>query len=306
MSSNIHGINFDNQTVTAKDHGHLFQCVIEDGILSGCGLSFSGTSLVIAPGYFLVAGREMKLTANTNVTIAGATSGFARVLLTIDLSKVATEELFEQANFELQYANSVAAFPELNQEEVNSTGTVYQFPLCVVSLGTSGIAAIESSAGAAAVRIPLIVADMIASAAVTTGKIASGAVTSGKIGTGAVGTEKLADSAVTAAKIANGAVGSDELAAGAVTSAKLGDASVSAAKLGAASVETAKIADGAITTAKLASAAVTIAKGGTGSSNGSTGLKNLLAAGNMILSSYQYGTALPAAGTAGRLFFKKV
>ena len=54
--SNIHGINFDNQTVTAKDHGHLFHCVIVDGIMSGCELSFSGTSLVITPGYLLVGG----------------------------------------------------------------------------------------------------------------------------------------------------------------------------------------------------------------------------------------------------------
>ena len=63
MSSSIHGVNFDNQTVTAKDHGHLFHCVIVDGIMSGCELSFSGTSLVITPGYLLIGGREMKLTA---------------------------------------------------------------------------------------------------------------------------------------------------------------------------------------------------------------------------------------------------
>ena len=37
-----------------------------------------------------------------------------------------------------------------------------------------------------------------------------------------------------------------------------------------------------------------------------TGLKNLLAAGNTILSSYQYGSSLPSAGTKGRLFFKTV
>ena len=53
-------------------------------------------------------------------------------------------------------------------------------------------------------------------------------------------------------------------------------------------------------------AAVTVGQGGTGSTNGATGLKNLLAAGNTVLSSYQYGTSLPSAGTAGRIFFKKV
>ena len=51
---------------------------------------------------------------------------------------------------------------------------------------------------------------------------------------------------------------------------------------------------------------VPITKGGTGASNGSTGLANLLAAGNMVLSTYQYGDELPAAGTLGRVFFKRV
>ena len=50
-----------------------------------------------------------------------------------------------------------------------------------------------------------------------------------------------------------------------------------------------------------------VAQGGTGSSNGATGLNNLLKAGNTVLSSYQYGTTLPTSGfTAGRIFFKKV
>jgi cytoskeletal protein RodZ len=46
--------------------------------------------------------------------------------------------------------------------------------------------------------------------------------------------------------------------------------------------------------------------GGHGASNGSEGLKNLLAAGPMVLSSYQYGDTLPAPGTPGRIFFLKV
>lgn len=49
-----------------------------------------------------------------------------------------------------------------------------------------------------------------------------------------------------------------------------------------------------------------IAKGGTNASNGATGLKNLFAAGATVLSSYQYGDTLPAAGTKGRIFFKRL
>ena len=51
---------------------------------------------------------------------------------------------------------------------------------------------------------------------------------------------------------------------------------------------------------------VPMSKGGTGAQNGSEGLKNLLAAGPMVLSPYQYGDTLPEPGTPGRIFFLKV
>ena len=51
---------------------------------------------------------------------------------------------------------------------------------------------------------------------------------------------------------------------------------------------------------------VPVSNGGTGSNNGAMGLANLLSAGNMVLSAYQYGDELPAAGTLGRVFFKRV
>lgn len=61
--------------------------------------------------------------------------------------------------------------------------------------------------------------------------------------------------------------------------------------------------------AKASGAIEGVATGGTGSSNGATGLKNLFAAGATVLTegtSYQYGDSLPPFGTKGRIFFKKV
>ena len=49
-----------------------------------------------------------------------------------------------------------------------------------------------------------------------------------------------------------------------------------------------------------------IENGGTNSSDGAEGLANLFAAGETILSSFQYGDELPPAGTKGRIFFKRV
>lgn len=377
MSTSIHGINFDNQTVTAKDHGRLFQCTIEDGIISGCELSFSGSSLMITPGYFIAAGREMKLTAATAVIIDGATSGYARVLISIDLAQTATTDAFEQASFVIDYATTATGFPSLTQEDVNGTGRLYEFPLCIVALGAAGISSIYSSADAANVRIPLVVADMIASGAVTAAKIGTSAVSSAKIATSAVTETKIASGAVTAAKLATDAVTADKIQASAVINTKIADAAVSTVKIADAAVTAAKLADGSISTAKLASGAATVAKGGTGrttltanyvlvgngtsaitmvtpstsgyilmsngtssapsfkaqsnitavgtitsgtwngtaialtkggtgATSGAAGLKNLFAAGNTILSSYQYGSSLPSAGNAGRLFFKTV
>ena len=49
-----------------------------------------------------------------------------------------------------------------------------------------------------------------------------------------------------------------------------------------------------------------IKNGGTNASDGATGLANLFASGNTVLSSYQYGDELPEAGTVGRIFFKRL
>lgn len=52
--------------------------------------------------------------------------------------------------------------------------------------------------------------------------------------------------------------------------------------------------------------ALPVESGGTGAKNGADGLANLFASGATVLSSYQYGDTLPAAGTKGRIFFKKL
>lgn len=54
------------------------------------------------------------------------------------------------------------------------------------------------------------------------------------------------------------------------------------------------------------SSAVPIAKGGTGSTDGATGLKNLFAAGYTVISDKQCGVEFPADAPDGTLFFKEV
>ena len=56
---------------------------------------------------------------------------------------------------------------------------------------------------------------------------------------------------------------------------------------------------------EIANRVTPIENGGTGSDDGSIGLKNLFASGVTILSSNQYGDELPPAGNVGRIFFKR-
>lgn len=155
----IKGVNFDNQLVTAKQHGALFASAFHDGILSGMELSFTGSVLTVAGGYCTVCGREIQLTGAETISVSG-TTGYARILVQIDLSQTATTSDFSQVSLVTQYAASLSEFPALTQDDVNSTsGTIYQTVLCVLALGTDGIASIASQAGTAAHRISAGTAD---------------------------------------------------------------------------------------------------------------------------------------------------
>ena len=59
-------------------------------------------------------------------------------------------------------------------------------------------------------------------------------------------------------------------------------------------------------TVELNPGVVSMISGGTGATDGATGLKNLFAAGATVLSHHQYGDTLPDPGTPGRIFFKRV
>lgn len=143
--SNFAGVTFAEQKVTPSYDAVVRRAGLTDGILSGCLLSYSGSTLTMAAGSLLAAGRQIHHTAASNWAVVDATSGYARLVLTIDLTQAATKDSFEQISAEIQYASSVNGFSSLTQNDINGTGTKYQVAVCVVSLGTGGISGIVSS-----------------------------------------------------------------------------------------------------------------------------------------------------------------
>ena len=144
MSEYFQGVTFANQNVSPVDDAVLRRRLLSDGILTGCELTYAGYTLTMASGYLIACGRQIRRPTAQNWAISDATSGYARVLMTIDLTSTATEEVFDQVNTAVEYATAEDGFPALIQDDINATGSQYQVALAVVSLGTGGITGIVS------------------------------------------------------------------------------------------------------------------------------------------------------------------
>lgn len=152
------GITFANQKITPSDDGRLYGAMLADGILTGCGITFAAATLSVAAGSLLIGTRELRTSGET-LSVTGATSGYARIVIDIDLTRAATKTSFEQAQFQIQYAASLDAFAALEQQDINTAGTHYQAAFCVLSLGTAGITGVVSSLTSARVGVAQLTND---------------------------------------------------------------------------------------------------------------------------------------------------
>ena len=136
------GVTFAKQKVAPSDDALIRRAILPDGKLSGCAISYSGSTLTMASGHLMVCGRQIRHPSAQNWAVVDATSGFARLVLTIDLTRTASKEVFDQVTTAIEYASAEDGFVELEQSDINVSGTRYQVTLCVVSLGTGGITGI--------------------------------------------------------------------------------------------------------------------------------------------------------------------
>lgn len=143
------GVTFANQTVTPADDALVRRALLGDGILTGCEFSYSGYTLTMRSGALIVCGRQIRHPSAQNWAVVGAKTGYARLVLDIDLTKSSTAQLFEQVTTSLEYASAEDGFTALTQENINVSGSHYQAALCVVSLGDAGITGIVDQMDAA-------------------------------------------------------------------------------------------------------------------------------------------------------------
>lgn len=144
MSANFTGVTFPNQKVTPANDAVIRRAIFDDGILTGCDLSYSGSTLTMTAGQLMICGRQIIHPSSQNWTVTEATSGYARLVLTIDVTRTSTKDTFDQVVDEIQYATDANGFADLTTADINATGTRYQVAVCVVSLGPGGITGIAS------------------------------------------------------------------------------------------------------------------------------------------------------------------
>lgn len=138
-NQHIKGVIYENQKVSAEDHAALFQMLISDGVISGCGVSSLLNKLTISSGVFILAGRLARIEASEEIeipdTIADTT---VRLTGVCDLTQIATKTEFQQFYFRLDPISN-GEYPALRKENINSgNGQYYEVEWAILAIDAQG------------------------------------------------------------------------------------------------------------------------------------------------------------------------
>lgn len=133
MSVYITPITFEAHHISPDTEGSGWAACTTDGISSGCKMSRSGSTLTLGTGKLIACGRQSSV--DEEKTFALGSTGYARLILTIDKSKSDAQKVA----LDLETANTMAAFPALTKNDINNGGVKYQMVLCLLDLAGAGI-----------------------------------------------------------------------------------------------------------------------------------------------------------------------
>lgn len=135
MSEYLIPVTFEGQHIAPSDDGATWSACLTDGIGSGCALTRAGSTLTVGTGKLVAAGRTARV--DTAKSFALGSSGYDRLVLTIDLTKTSVAQ---QVALDIQHSATLSGFsPALVQDDINGSGTKYQFVICIIDDSGSGI-----------------------------------------------------------------------------------------------------------------------------------------------------------------------
>lgn len=133
MSIYLTPVTFEGKHIAPSDDGAVWAASVTDGISSGCALTRSGSSLSMAVGKIIAAGRTARV--DEDKTFALSSSGYDRLVLTIDMSK----SIAQRVALDIENSATLTGFPALVQNDINNGGMKYQFVVCIIDIAGSGI-----------------------------------------------------------------------------------------------------------------------------------------------------------------------
>lgn len=98
----------------------------KSGVIKGCAVSNTSSSVSLGSGYLWIKGRPIQIVGTETIDVAND-SMYNIFCLVVDLSRTNTTESFTQAYTTI--VKSASGYPTLTQQDLTDGGTVYQFPL---------------------------------------------------------------------------------------------------------------------------------------------------------------------------------
>ena len=133
----LRGHVFKSQTFANEAFGLFIDTFLQGnmGIVKGCELSSTNTSVTVGEGYFCIKGRFLQILGDETIDVSG--NGYYSLICEIDLSQENTKEDFNQGS--IKVVNGSSAYPALTQQDINNNGTVYQYEFARFKVTDSGI-----------------------------------------------------------------------------------------------------------------------------------------------------------------------
>lgn len=119
------GITFAKQHPSPETDGMLRRAYLPDSILSGGSLLVIGSTLSMDAGAVMVCGRLLKM---DGVWELASDQQIARLVLTVDVSNPQQYGL----SADLVYPDGNGSFADLQTDDINNGGSIYQVILCVL------------------------------------------------------------------------------------------------------------------------------------------------------------------------------
>jgi hypothetical protein len=141
MANYIGLITVADGIVTHKLDGAYRKAASPDGVLTGCALTYSGSTLYMAAGKLIIGGRELENTSSSSWTMP-TTAAYAvlKATITNDVLSISA------------YASASIPSSDGTQGEINQSGTTYNKILAVVSIASGAIGGIAKQIGALAAQ----------------------------------------------------------------------------------------------------------------------------------------------------------